>query len=150
MPRDTKFYTYTLLLCYKTIEYLLTSGWSLTGTNTFSVMVTGAPSGSGSTSGSFFTPFTSNRLARTLVISVTTKITWFNVKPQLIFVPHTLTITEHQYQWLWTTWFKRKKEEAARWKLLSDFRFTLCFWYLVSFYRNRVLWKNSTFRLDLK
>lgn len=56
----------------KNKEIQFTSGWSLTGTNTFSVMVTGAPSGSGSTSGSFFTPFTSNRLARTLVISVTT------------------------------------------------------------------------------
>lgn len=36
----------------------LTSGWSLTGTYTFSVNVTTFPSASGNTRGSFFTPLT--------------------------------------------------------------------------------------------
>lgn len=51
-------------------SFLLTSGWSLTGTNTFSVRVVTSPSGSGNISGSFLCPFTWNKFDRTLAISV--------------------------------------------------------------------------------
>lgn len=51
------------------LKILLTSGCSLTGTYTFSFRVTGVPSGSGSFSGSFLTPFIWNNDALTLAIS---------------------------------------------------------------------------------
>lgn len=52
---------------------VLTSGCSLTGTKTFSVSVAVVPCASGRISGSFFIPFTWNKLDRTFAISETNK-----------------------------------------------------------------------------